>query len=145
VPFGFVFVHENVAIVSDAADSALTSYSVQDSGEIDLITPALANGGKAACWAVASRDGRFAFSANSGSETISSYTVSEGGSLGLLNAVVATTNVPLDMALTRDSRFLYVRNVDGTLSGFQLQADGSLTPIPGASGLPAGSQGIAAR
>ncbi|HYY72800.1 MAG TPA: beta-propeller fold lactonase family protein [Candidatus Bathyarchaeia archaeon] len=144
-PFGFVFGHDNIAIVSDAAESALTSYKVSDGGEVDLITPALTNGGRAACWAAAPRNGRFAFSANSGSKTISSYTVSEDGSLALLNAVAATTNVPLDMAFTADSRFFYVRNADGTVTGFRLEADGSITPVANASGLPAGSQGIAAR
>jgi 6-phosphogluconolactonase (cycloisomerase 2 family) len=144
-PFGFVFGHDDVAIVSDAADSALTSYKVLDSGEVDLISPALTNGGKAACWAAAPRNGRFAFSANSASKSISSYTVAEDGSLALLSAVAATTNVPLDMAFTGDSRFLYVRNADGTVTGFQIEADGGLTPVTAASGLPAGSQGIAAR
>ena len=144
-PFGFVFGHDNVAIVADAADSALTSYQVLDNGEVDLITPALANGGKAACWAAAPVNGRFAYSANAGSGTISSYTVSADGSLALLNAVAATTAGPLDMAFTNNSRFLYVRNADGTISGFEFEADGSLTPITTISGLPAGAQGIAAR
>lgn len=144
-PFGFIFGHDDVAIVSDAADSALSSYKVLDSGDVDLITPALANGGKAACWAAAPRNARFAFSANSGSKTISSYSVSNDGSLAILNAVAATTNVPLDMAFSSDGRFLYVRNADGTATGFQLEADGSLTPVTTASGLPVGSQGIAAR
>lgn len=143
-PFGFVFVHDDVAVVSDAADSALTSYKVHD-GTVDLVSPALANGGKAACWAVAPGNGRFAFSANSASHTISSYTITEDGNLALLNAIAATTNVPLDMAFTVDGRFIYVRNADGTLAGFQLGADGDLTPIASASGLPSGSQGIAAR
>lgn len=144
-PFGFVFGHDDVAIVSDATQSALTSYKVLDGGEINLITPALANGGKAACWVSVPRNGRFAFSANSGSKTISSYTVSDDGNLALLNAVAAATNVPLDMTFTADSRFLYVRNADGTISGFKLQADGSLTAVGTVGGLPAGSQGTAAR
>ena len=144
-PFGFAFGHDDVAIVSDATESALTSYKVRDSGEVDLISPALANGGKAACWAAVPRNGRFAFSADSGTNTISSYGVSEDGSLALLNAVAATTNVPLDMAFTADSRFLYVRNASGTVTGFQLKADGSLTKVATAAGLPAGAQGIAAR
>jgi hypothetical protein len=53
---------------------------------------------------------------------------------------------PIDMALTRGSRFLYSLNSgDGTLSGFRVEADGALTPIGGATGLPAGASGLAAR
>ena len=144
-PFGFVFGHDDIAIVSDAANSALTSYKVLDSGAISLVTPALSNGGKAACWAAVPRNGKFAFSANSGSKTISSYAVSGDGRLALLNAVAATINVPLDMAFTINSRFLYVRNADGTVTGFRLGADGSLTQVAIVGGLPSGAQGIAAR
>ena len=49
------------------------------------------------------------------------------------------------MALTRNSRFLYSLNSgDGTVSGFRVRADGSLTPIGGATGLPDGATGLAA-
>jgi hypothetical protein len=50
------------------------------------------------------------------------------------------------MALTRGGRFLYSLNSgDGTISGFRVRFDGSLTPIGGASGLPDGANGLAAR
>jgi 6-phosphogluconolactonase len=50
------------------------------------------------------------------------------------------------MALSANSRFLYTRNGgNGTVSGFRVGNDGSLTPFTIATGVPAGSQGIAAR
>jgi hypothetical protein len=50
------------------------------------------------------------------------------------------------MALTRGSRFLYSLNSgDGTISGFRVGHDGGLDPIGGASGLPSGTNGLAAR
>jgi hypothetical protein len=50
------------------------------------------------------------------------------------------------MAFTDNSRFLYVLNSgNGTISGFRVQASGSLTPVISAAGLPAGAAGIAAR
>ncbi len=53
---------------------------------------------------------------------------------------------PIDMALTRNSRLLYSLNSgDGTISGFRVRADGSLTPIGGAGGLPGAATGLAAR
>jgi hypothetical protein len=50
------------------------------------------------------------------------------------------------MALSGNSHFLYTRDGGkGTVSGFRIGADGALTPIATAAGVPAGSQGIAAR
>jgi len=153
-PFGFAFGRDDVAIVSDAAGgaagaSAVSSYQVDEDGKVVVISPALGDGQTAACWLVVPQNGRLAYTANAGSGTISSYVVSDGGSLALLNAVAASTGdggTPTDMALTGNSRFLYVRNGgNGTVSGFFIGADGSLTSISGASGMPPGAQGIAAR
>ena len=92
------------------------------------------------------RNGRFAYTSNTGSGTISSYTISDGGRLALLNAVAASPGgAPIDMALANNSRFLYERNGNGMIGGFLVGSNGSLTPIGGASGVPAGAQGIAAR
>jgi hypothetical protein len=53
---------------------------------------------------------------------------------------------PSDLALSNDSSYLYVRDGrDGTVSGFRVHEDGSLTPIPRAPGLPSSAAGIAAR
>lgn len=66
--------------------------------------------------------------------------------LDLLNpAAGATTGAPLDLGMSTDSKFLYVREGTGTLAGFQVEQDGSLTPIVSVTGLPAGAQGIAIR
>jgi 6-phosphogluconolactonase (cycloisomerase 2 family) len=96
---------------------------------------------------VVPRNGKFAYTSNSASGTISSYTVSDGGHLTLLNVKAASTgNLPIDMALSNNSRFLYARNAaNGTISGFPVGSDGSLTAVTGATGQPAGAQGIAAR
>ncbi|HYK90115.1 MAG TPA: beta-propeller fold lactonase family protein [Acidobacteriota bacterium] len=148
-PFGFAFSHDNVAIVSDAGSGALSSYAVDEEGNLDLVTPALSDTQAAPCWVVVPRNGRFAYTANAGSGTISSYAVGENGNLALLDAAagsVAHGSAPTDMALSNNSRFLYVRNGgNGTISGFRLNADGSLTPVSTIGGLPAGTQGIAAR
>ncbi len=153
-PFGFAFGHDNVAIVSDAfggapGASALSSYEVDDNGNPVPVTGALGDTQTAACWVVVPENGRFAYTSNTGSGTISSYAVSDGGSLALLNAVAASTgtgSAPTDMAFSNNSRFLYVNNAgNGTISGFRGHADGSLTPVSSATGLPAGAVGIAAR
>jgi 6-phosphogluconolactonase (cycloisomerase 2 family) len=94
-------------------------------------------------------DGRFAYTSNTGSGTISGYRLSRAGELGLLDpdGVTATTMAgPIDLALTRNDRFLYSLDSGvGAISAFRVKADGSLAPLAGASGLPAGANGLAAR
>jgi 6-phosphogluconolactonase len=153
-PFGFAFSHNEVLVVSDAfggADgaSAVSSYNIDEDGKVAPITPPLADTQTSACWLVVTRNGRFAYTANATSGTISSYSVSERGTLTLLKAVAGSTgdgSAPTDMDLSGNGRFLYVRNGgNGTVRGFRLEADGSLTSIATVTGVPAGSQGIAAQ
>ena len=150
-PFGFALVHNNVAVVSDAAGgpsgtSALSSYEVGEDRNLEVITPALGDTQKAACWVVVTRNGRFAYTSNTASSTISSYTISEEGDLALMNVTAASGNIPLDMALSRNGRFLYARNAgNSAVTGFRVEANGSLTPVTSAAGLPARAAGIAAR
>jgi 6-phosphogluconolactonase len=91
------------------------------------------------------RDGRFAYTANAGSGTISSLGIAPDGVLSLLNPTAATLATPLDLAVTRNSKFLYVRQGTGTVTGFRVAPDGVLMQIGSWTGLPAGAQGIAAR
>jgi 6-phosphogluconolactonase (cycloisomerase 2 family) len=152
-PFGFDFADDHTLIVSDAGSgsgtAAVSSYQVGEDGHLTLLTPAIGDTQTAACWLVVPRNGRFAYTANAGSGTISSYTISADGQLALLNVAagsIGNGSTPTDMAFSVNSRFLYIRNGgNGTISGFRLGADGSLTPIGGASGIPSGAQGIAAR
>jgi 6-phosphogluconolactonase (cycloisomerase 2 family) len=148
-PFGFDFA-DDVLIVSEVGGgpgaSTASSYSLGADGSLSVITPALGDTQSAACWLVAPKNGRFAYSANTGSGTISTYGVSDNGKLILLNPTAGNGSAPTDMALSRNSRFLYVRNAgDGTIGGFRIALDGSLTPITSAAGVPFGAVGIASR
>lgn len=148
-PFGFAFAGREFAVVSEAAVSALSSYEIEEDGSAKLISGSVVSGQAAACWAVATRDGRYAYTANAGSGTLSSYAVSRNGSVKLLAAVAANTGAgtaPIDMALTGNDRFLYVRDgATGMVHGFRVEQDGSLTPVGSAGGILAGAQGLAAR
>ena len=144
-PFGFAFDKRGHLIVSEAFGgavdaSAVSSYDVDD-GLIDPITSSAATSETAACWIVVTKNGRFAYTTNTGSASISGYSVSHGGELSLLDAdgrTGLTGPGPIDMALTGSGRFLYSLNSgDGTISGFRVGADGSLSPIGGVGGLPA--------
>lgn len=150
-PFGFQINNRSLAIVSEAGatSNALSSYRVNETGQLELITGSLVNGQRGVCWAVVTDDGLFAYTINAGTGTISSYKVAPDGTLSLLNPVAATTGAgtaPTDPALTDGSRLLYVRVGGlGEIVGFRVEQDGSLTPVAAAGGVPSGSQGLAAR
>ncbi|MGH9403560.1 MAG: lactonase family protein [Terriglobia bacterium] len=148
-PFGFEFTHRDIVVVAEAGPNALSSYEVDNNGNVELVSGSIPNSQQATCWAVVTGDGRYAYTASAGTAAISSYEVSRGGVLSLLNPTAGTTvagSAPTDLALSGDSRFLYVREGgNGTVSGFRVEWDGSLTPVNAVNGVPAGSQGIAAR
>ena len=152
-PFGFAFDRRDHLIVSEAFGgapdaSAVSSYEVDD-GDLDAVTASAKTTETAACWIVVTGNGRYAYTTNTGSNSISGYRIGHSGRLTLLDADgrTGTTGAgPIDMALSRESRFLYSLNSgDGTISGFRVRADGSLAPAGGASGVAAGATGLAAR
>lgn len=151
-PFGFAFNRQGTLVVSEAfggapGASVLSSYGIQG-GDLVEITPLAATTQTAACWVVITRNGRFAYTTNTASGTISSFSVSSSGELQLLEAVAAGMpgNGPIDMALSTNSRFLHVLNAGtNSLGAYRVRNDGTLERIEGISGLPAGANGLAAR
>ena len=155
-PFGFGFTNSGFLIVSEAFGgaanaSAVSSYDAEGDGTWDAISPSVPTTETAACWIAITNSGRFAYTTNTGSGTITGYAVHQGvltildadGVTGTLGAGTA----PADMALSRDSKFLYVR-AGGTnqIAIFSASHDGSLTAQSGwINGLPAGWSGLAAR
>ena len=81
---------------------------------------------------------------------MSGYRISADGSLSLLNAdgitaAVGEGTAPTDMAVSSDDHFLYALGAGShTVYGYRVEADGSLTLIGTASGLPPGANGLAA-
>jgi 6-phosphogluconolactonase len=153
-PFGFAFSRRGTLVVSEAFGgaldaSALSSYQASPAGALNAISPSVGTMETAACWVVITGNGRFAYTSNTGSGTISGYGLSGTGELTLLDPDGVTTTTmagPIDLALTGNDRFLYsLDGSAGTISAFRVEADGGLTPAPGASGLPAGANGLAAR
>ncbi len=153
-PFGFAFSQKGTLVVSEAfggapGAGALSSYQVGAEGALSVISPSVGTTENAACWVVITQSGRFAYTSNTGSGTLSGYALAPDGRLRLLDpdGVTATTGAgPIDLALSRNSRFLYSLNSGpGTISAFRVESDGRLTAITGATGLPAGANGLAAR
>jgi 6-phosphogluconolactonase (cycloisomerase 2 family) len=101
----------------------------------------------AACWVVITGDGKYAYTTNTGSNSISSYRIATNGQLRLLaSAAGETGSAPIDMALSWDSQYLYsLDSGSDAISGFRVHADGSLEKIDFVEGLPASSVGLAGR
>ena len=151
-PFGFDFDKRGHLIVSDAfggapGQSALSSYEVSSGGALSVLTPLAPDGQSAACWVVTTKNGRYAYTTNTGSSNVSSYSIEQDGRLTLLAGVAGSTGgAPTDADVSVDSRYLYtLDSASHGISAFAIGEDGSLTPVPGLAGLPAGAVGLAAR
>ncbi len=151
-PFGFSFTRRGVLVVSEAFGgapnaSAVSSYSLRD-GRLTVLSGSVPTTQTAACWIVITKNGKFAYASNTGSNNISSYRVGRTGGLTLHEAVATPTGAgPIDMALNKNSRFLYVLNGGSrSIEVFQIdRGNGRLTTGTGISGLPNGANGLVAR
>lgn len=151
-PFGFAFDKRGKLIISEAfggapGASALSSYSVDEDGNLKTINSSVPDFQTAACWVVITKNGKFAYTTNFGNDTISSYKVSKKGMISLYNQVAGTTDAgPIDMALSNDNKFLYSLNSgDHTITAFRINSNGNLTSIATVGGLPVGANGLAAQ
>ena len=126
-----------------APDTNPAQVGFSDDGDALIMT-----GQRAACWAVATKNGRYGYVINAGTGNISGFAIARDGSVTLLNAsgVTATTGGnPTDAALSRDSRFLYVRVAAlREIAIFRVASDGSLEALPSLTGSPDGLAGLAA-
>ena len=148
-PFGFDFDNRGNLLVSNASGSA-SSYAVSAGSIIGTISGAVATHQGAPCWLIASKNGRYAYTANAGAGSISGFSVGHDGSLSLLDASGVSANLgagshPLDEAVSNNGQFLY-NLTDGyhTITALGIAEDGSLTTIGSIGGLPAGAVGLAA-
>ncbi len=148
-PFGFAFDRSGRLFVSEAfggapGASAVSAYSVGPTGLLGTISASVPDQQAAACWVVVTADGRFAYTTNTGSNSVSGYAIAADGSLTLLPSGPAPAGgAPVDMGVA--GGYLYARNSSSQdISAYVVADDGSLTSIAGASGLPASAAGLAA-
>lgn len=148
-PFGFDFDNKGHLLVSLAGvggSSGAGSYDLGGDGSISTITAPLESGQRAACWLVASKNGRYAFVANAASSSVSTFAVSPAGELSFERAVTIDGMTALDLALSNDGHYLYVlaAGTHGIVT-FEVGADGTLTHIDTEANVPAAAAGIAVR
>jgi len=155
-PFGFAFGRRSQLLVSQAEGgqaglSTLASYRIDRASNVTAVGAPVPTTQTAACWVAITLDHRFAYTTNTGSDTISGFSVSAAGQLTPLgaNSVVATVasgGTPIDMGITDDNRYLYVLNSGTrTIEGFALGTTGGLTALGSVGGLPQGVNGLAVR
>jgi 6-phosphogluconolactonase len=155
-PFGFAFDRHDHLIVSEAFGgaanaSALSSYEI-DGGmyPLEVVSGSVATHQTAACWVVVSKNGRYAYTTNTGSGSISGYRIARNGALTLLDAdgitgLTGSGSAPLDAAISSDGRHLFALNSNvGTISAFRIRDDGSLRAGSRVDGVPLSASGLVA-
>jgi 6-phosphogluconolactonase (cycloisomerase 2 family) len=136
VPFGFDFTPQGTLIASEAGATAVSSYVADADGVLHVVTASASTRQAAPCWLIATVNGRFAYTANAGGNSISGFAVAPDGSISLVTpngatGTMAAGSTPLDLDVSRDSRFLYVLKAGtGTVGAYAIAADGSLSALP---------------
>jgi 6-phosphogluconolactonase len=144
-PFGFAFDRRGDAIVSEATNSTASSYRLGGDGALRLVSASVPTLQGAACWVAVTADGRFAYTGNAATGSITGFGIAADGSLTRLAADgrSASTTRPNDLAIA--GSYLYAINpLVGTVTAYRIAGDGSLTALPAVSGLPTGLAGLAA-
>lgn len=149
-PFGFDFSRDRFMIVSDAAGGAagagaVTSYIVGYSGKPRDINGAIPDHQAAPCWIAITKYGRFAYTTNAASNTISSYYVAPWGGLYLVESEAAKTDMgPNDIVVAANNYYVYALNVkSNTIGEYQRKIFGGLQFIGKEAALPVGAAGLA--
>src|SRR5205085_11338020 len=118
---------------------------------VATVTGVAPNKQTAPCWVAVSPDGRFAYTTNAGSGSVTGYSVDNSGHLGLLTpdgrtGMMAATSRPLDLGFSQNGHYLYILTPgSANISAFRVAADGSLAALPSVGGILNSAVGLAAR
>jgi 6-phosphogluconolactonase len=139
-PFGSVFspTHSGQLFVTiahaGAGNGEVSAYTDSNGILMPVALSPFTNGQSGTCWAEISHDGKYLFVVNTGSTTISRYSVATGGSLTLLGNTPMTNPGPgglgaFDARLSPQGDYLYVVDASGRVSAFSVSG-GNLTELP---------------
>ncbi|ETW98221.1 MAG: hypothetical protein ETSY1_19600 [Candidatus Entotheonella factor] len=150
-PFGFQFGDRDVVYVSEAnqgGPGAVVSYRVnRETGEVSGAIGFL-DAENATCWVVLSNDQTIGYASNTGSASISPFSIAFDGTIEPLlsnGRSIETGNGPLDIVLTQDGENLYsLDSGDNTITAFRVRRNGNLVQL-GTVDVPPGANGLAAR
>lgn len=150
-PFGFDYArNQKFLVVSNAVmglagAGSCTSYSLSQNGMLNDRNGAVANNQGAPCWVGTTKHGAFAYVANTGSSSVSSYYVSETGNLYLINAAAGAAGMAtIDVIVSSDNRYTYaIGSLSHTLEEFERRPFGQLEHIGTVTSLPQFAAGLA--
>ncbi len=154
-PFGFAFDQNGNLDDTESSNAlnGLSSYAIQSDGTLQVLSGSVQDGGMEASHIVdvyvPGLGMQVAYVANAITNAISSYSIQADGTVSLMNPVAAqfAASVKLiDMSLDSSGSYLYaLTQKTGTITGFAINPDGSLTKITEGTGLPTkGTWGLAA-
>ncbi|HLL07274.1 MAG TPA: beta-propeller fold lactonase family protein [Nocardioidaceae bacterium] len=155
-PFSLEFRTKRQVVVAEAFNaapraSAASLYRVSTNGNMEVRSSSVRNHQTDACWIVVTDDNKYAFTANFGSGTISSYRFTPTGRLRLKDgkaAFLGLLSQPVDLALSTRSRYLYLLlRGEGAVAAFAVGEHGNLRRMGVTrGGLPVndGASGLAA-
>jgi 6-phosphogluconolactonase (cycloisomerase 2 family) len=164
-PFGFAFApraHDWLGrgfdrlIVSEAFGgapdaSAVSSYILGDDAEPQPVSESVPTTETAACWIAISDGGRYAYTTNTGSGSVTGYRIAAGGELTVLDAdgrtgVTGAGGMPIDADVGGlFGRTLFVLDAGRhSIVSFFIRGDGGLVRLGETGGLPAAAAGLVA-
>jgi 6-phosphogluconolactonase (cycloisomerase 2 family) len=152
-PFGFDFTPRGELVVSEAqgggaGKSTVSGYRIFAEVGLDTVSASIPDTQTAACWIALGEGGKYAFTTNAGSGTVSSYAVGHGGALTLSEAIAGDAGAkshPTDMGVSRGGRYLYVlAGGIGAIEAFAIEG-GQLTRVDSPASMNAGLPGTSAR
>jgi 6-phosphogluconolactonase len=149
-PFGFTITARNHLLVSEAFGggnglSSMSSYRFSKRGTLSIASARVGTREVAACWVSATEAGDFAYTTNTGSNSISSFRVLPSGRMRLLERVAADGGAPTEVVIHHGTRRLFVINASArTVAAYIVEADGALTGA-GTISIPLHAVGLAVR
>jgi 6-phosphogluconolactonase len=155
--FAVTFAPNGAALVAETGPaggtnaSAISSYALLGNLSVSPISTSVPTFGAATCWLAVTPNGRFVYTSNAGTSTISGFAIGPNGGLtplaGTILASLPGGSGNLDVAISADGRFLYsLDSGAGAVSIFGIGEDGSLDALGEIANLRAASglNGIAA-
>jgi 6-phosphogluconolactonase len=154
--FGVLFAPNGTAITTETGPSGATNASAVSSyansgGTLSVVSASVPTLAAATCWHVVTPNGKFLYTSNPGTGTISGFSIGSTGTLTPVDATILATlpsgSANLDIAVSSDGKYLYtIDSGTGSVSVLAINADGTVTTLTGVTGLAteAGYNGIAA-
>ncbi len=151
-PFGFDIDPRDNVIVSEAASASASSYRLRDrTDDLSVISAAVPTNQAAPCWLIVTPNGRYAYTGNAGTATITAFAIRRDGVLERISTsgADATTGAgthTIDLAVSTDGQYLYaLANVGQTVTAFRIARDGTLAQAGQYVGVPVSTVGLLAR